>query len=180
MSLARISAALSLAAAAITILPPVAAQPASVAAPLLPLADVLNRAMAAYQARDYQRAAIAFRSLADQGSAIAETMLGVIYARGQGVAPDPATAAGYWLRAASRGYAPAQLAFARALASGAGVTRDPEAAWVLASLAARGGDAAVAQQARGLAAQLQRGFTTERAAALAKQLASWRPWIAAY
>ncbi len=143
-----------------------------------PLAAALAQGIAAYDARDYRRARFRFTALADQGSAVAETMLGVIYARGQGVATDPATAAAYWLRAASRGYAPAQLAFARVLASGAGVARDPGAAWVWASLAARGGDVAVAHEASGLAAQLRRGFTAERAAVLAKRLAGWRPWMA--
>lgn len=141
---------------------------------------MLDRAMAAYEARDYRRARSLFLGLADQSSAVAETMLGAIYARGQGVTPDPATAAGYWLRAASRGYAPAQLAFARALANGAGVSRDPGAAWVWASLAARGADVAVAQSASALAAQLRPGFTTEQAAMLAKRLAGWRPWMTAY
>lgn len=134
--------------------------------------------MAAYDAGNYRGSLPAFRGLADQGSAIAETMLGVMYTRGQGVAADPATAAGYWLRAASRGYAPAQLAFARALASGAGVGRDPAAAWLWASLAARGGNIAVAHAASALAAQLGHGFTAVQAAALAKRLAAWRPWLA--
>lgn len=139
---------------------------------------MLDQAMSAYDAGDYRRALPAFRGLADQGSAIGETMLGVMYTRGQGIAADRATAAAYWLRAASRGYAPAQLSFARALASGAGVGRDPEAAWVWASLAARGSDVVVAHAASGLATQLQRGFTAAQTAALAKRLAEWRPWIA--
>lgn len=152
--------------------------PASAATAGSPLATKLSESIAAYDAQDYPRARRHFTTLADQGSAVAETMLGVIYARGQGVAADPATAAAYWLRAASRGYAPAQLAFARALANGAGVGRSPGAAWVWASLAARGGDVAVAHEASGLAARLRRGFKTEQAAALAKRLAGWRPWMA--
>ena len=189
MNLARISAAWLLAAtvhavgsaATVTGLAALPIWPANAQATgsLSPLAGVLNGAMAAYDTGDYRRARFAFRGLADQGSAIAETMLGVIYAHGQGVSADPATAAGYWLRAASRGYAPAQLAFAHALADGIGVARDPGMAWMWASLAARGGDAAVARQAAALAARLRRGFTAEEAVRMARRLTEWRPWVAA-
>ncbi|MBV8973435.1 MAG: hypothetical protein JO290_14210, partial [Sphingomonadaceae bacterium] len=80
----------------------IAAAPASAAtAPQL-----LAAGMAAYSARHFDRALADFRSLADRGSAVGETMLGTMYARGEGVRRDPAAAAGYLCRAANRGYAP--------------------------------------------------------------------------
>ena len=141
-----------------------------------PPSTVLAQALGDYAAGRFDRARVGFTALADQGSAIGETMLGTIYARGQGVAADPATGASYWLRAANRNYGPAQLALARALAAGRGVARDPDAAWLWASLAARGPDPAIAAAARAFAADLRRTQTPARAAALDHRLDGWRPW----
>ncbi len=144
-----------------------------------PPAAVLAGALAAHDAGRFAEARLGFRSLADQGSAIGETMLGVIYAHGQGVRPDSATAVSYWFRAANRGYAPAQLALARALASGTGVAADATEAWLWASLAARGGDAPIASAAHTLAAELRRGMAPGDARSLDRRLAAWRPWASA-
>ena len=147
---------------------------AAVASP----AATLAQGIAAYEAGQVATAQAAFRTLADQGSAIGETMLGVMYSRGQGVGADPATAAAYWLRAANRGYPPAQLALAQALAAGRGVARDPGGAWVWANLAARTGDSTTVQAAGRLAAALQPGFSHAEQVSLDRQLAGWRPWAA--
>ena len=82
----------------------------------VPLSAALDAGLAAYAAGDFARARGDLRPLADRGSAIAETMMGVMAAKGQGRPVDLAAAAGWWLRAANRGYAPAQLAMAKALA----------------------------------------------------------------
>ena len=144
-----------------------------------PPATVLAAALAAHDAGRFAEARHGFRALADQGSAIGETMLGVIYAHGQGVTPDPATAVSYWFRAANRGYAPAQLALARALAAGTGVAPDATEAWLWASLAARGGDEPMASAARTLATELRRGMAPGDARSLDRRLAAWRPWASA-
>lgn len=148
------------------------AAPAPAATPVAELAT----GIAAYRAQRFVEARAAFKALADQGSAIGETMLGVMYARGLGAAADPATAAGYWLRAANRGYPPAQFALAQALAGGRGVALDRGAAWVWANLAARGGDAATRRAAERLAAELRPAFDTAELARLDRRLANWRPW----
>ena len=53
-------------------------------------ATALNAGLAAYQAEDFVAARHHLRPLADRGSAIAETMLGVMAARGEGRVADPA------------------------------------------------------------------------------------------
>ena len=136
----------------------------------------LASGLAAHRAQDYPRALSQFRRLAGQGSAIAETMLGAMHARGQGVPKDPATAATWWLRAANRGYPPAQLALAEAFADGRGVGRDRDAAWVWARLAATHGDTPTAASASALAAKLARGLDAAKLAELDRRRVGWRPW----
>ncbi|MGL4541668.1 MAG: hypothetical protein ACRCUI_04065 [Polymorphobacter sp.] len=138
--------------------------------------NALDTGFAAYAAGNYGQAHAAFLALANHGSAIGETMLGTMYARGQGVSVDAATAATYWFRAANRGYAPAQLALARALATGAGVGRDSKAAWVWAQLAATRGDAALRAEALALAKQLEAVIAPSDRAALVDRLEGWQPW----
>ena len=149
---------------------------AAAAAPPSWAMSVLADGLAAHRAGDYARAAKDFRRLAGQGSAVAETMLGVMAARGQGRAVDPATAATWWLRAARRGYPPAQLALARACAEGSGVERDRGAAWIWARLAATRGDTPTAASAAALARRLGREFDAPTLAMLDRRLQQWRPW----
>lgn len=151
----------------------------SVAVPIAWSAGVpavqLDSGLRAYGAGDYAAARRYLRPLADRGSAIAETLLGVMAARGQGRAADPAAAAGWWLRAANRGYAPAQLAMAKALVDGKGVAPDAGQAWIWARLAASAGTDA-SDEAGVLATQLARQFDPEKRAILEAQRAAWRPW----
>jgi TPR repeat protein len=137
---------------------------------------LLANGLAAHQRGDYAAAAPRLRQLADQGSAIAETMLGVMAARGEGRRPDAAVAAGWWLRAARRGYAPAQLALAQAMAAGRGVSADAEGAWLWARLASASSEPDVAGPAAELAQTLARGITPARLAELERVRAGWRPW----
>lgn len=148
------------------------------AAPVVALeaaSAALDSGLAAYAAGNYPAARTRLRPLADRGSAIAETMLGVMAAKGQGRTSDPAVAVGWWLRAANRGYAPAQLALAKALATGRGVATDRGQAWVWARLAAGSGDAG-ALAADALARGLARGLTGAELAKLEGKRAAWRPW----
>ena len=136
----------------------------------------LDGGLAAYSRGDYRVADAQFKALAAQGSAIAETMLGAMHARGQGVAADPASAATWWLRAANRGYPPAQLALAQAFADGAGVRRDLGTAWVWARLAAVHGDTPTAVRAAALARQLGAGMDASTRLRLDRRRLAWRPW----
>lgn len=140
-------------------------------------AAAIDAGIAAYQAGDYASARIYLRPLADRGSAIAQTMLGVMAARGKGGDTDPAAAVGWWLRAANRGYAPAQLALAKALAKGEGVAANPGQAWLWARLAASSGNG-VSAEASAIATTLSTGFNQAQLAALEAERAAWRPWPA--
>jgi hypothetical protein len=151
------------------------AMPAAVHA-MVPAAAI-DAGLAAYKAGDFAAARSYLRPLADRGSAIAETMLGVMAARGEGRFADPAAAAGWWLRAANRGYAPAQLALAKALAAGKGVAADSGQAWLWARLAASAGNGVTAE-ANALAASLASGFDEAQLATLEAERAAWRPWPA--
>jgi TPR repeat protein len=113
----------------------------------------LDLALDAHARADYAAARAALLPLAARGSPVAESLLGGMAARGQGVDANPATAVAWWLRAARRGYGPAQLALARALADGRGVSADPAEAWLWASRAARA-PGPVAVQARRVLAGL--------------------------
>ena len=97
---------------------------------------LLRQGTRAYRRGDYEVAASNFRKLAARDIASAETLLGIMSARGQGVPRNDAVAAAWFLRAAGRGYAPAQLALAHAFAQGRGVKIDKNRAVALARAAA--------------------------------------------
>ena len=140
----------------------------------LPSAALLQSGLAAYRAGDYSAARPRLQLLADRGSAVAETILGVMAIKGEGGRRDPAAAVALWLRAANRGYAPAQLALAKALARGQGTAMDREGAWVWARLAAS--DPLVGAEARRLVARLALGIGADRLVKLEERRAAWRPW----
>ncbi len=135
----------------------------------------LDRGMHPYQQGDFDAAKRDFRRLADHGSAIAETMLGVMYARGKGVKPQPAVAAAYFYRAATRGYGPAQVALSKAYAAGRGVTRDGNEAYFWALLAATGGDRTAEAQAREQLANLEPATSRTEREKAALRVENWRP-----
>lgn len=135
----------------------------------------IDAGVAAYEAGDFAAARAALRPMADRGSAIAETLMGVMAAKGHGRPADPAVAASWWLRAANRGYPPAQLALAKALADGKGVAADPGKAWIWAQLAASAGNG-TATEASALADRLAAAFDAETLVKLESDRAAWRPW----
>ena len=135
-----------------TPLTPVGASPSDSDRARRELADLssdqlMARGLTAFNARDYAAARDHFRLLAQRDNATAETLLGTMSARGQGVERNEAIAAAWFLRAARRGYAPAQLALADALARGSGVPQDQVRARALAKAAASQGLPGAAQLA---------------------------------
>lgn len=138
-----------------------------------------GRAVDAYEAGRFKAARADFQALADQGSAIAETMLGTMYAEGRGARPDPATAAVYFYRAANRGYAPAQLALADAYAKGKGTYQDLPGAYMWARLAQVRGYGATADAGRSAAAALARRLTDDQRQRADRRVLNWRPWSTA-
>jgi|FEC22Drversion2_1045045.scaffolds.fasta_scaffold00122_47 TPR repeat protein len=116
----------------------------------MPTDRLMADAIAAYSAGRHAEARRLLRLLAQRQQPAAETLLGVMAARGLGGPVDEAAAAGWFLRAARRGYVPAQLALADAFQRGRGVRPDPGRAQVLAR-------AAAVQGQPGAAAVLSRG-----------------------
>jgi len=135
-----------------------------------------ERAVSAYEAGRFDAARDEFKRLAAQGSAIAETMLGTMYAEGRGVRADPATAVAYFYRAAHRGYAPAQLALADAFAKGRGTASDAVAAYRWARLAQVRGYGATAEVSRETVERLAREITPEERRKADRGVLNWRPW----
>ena len=67
------------------------------------LAGPWEDGMAAYNRGDYVPAMRVFRAMAEQGNAKAQSVLGVMYRRGQGVSRNPVRAFLWFSRAAARG-----------------------------------------------------------------------------
>lgn len=135
-----------------------------------------ERAVAAYEVGRFKVARAEFQALADQGSAVAETMLGTMYAEGRGAKADPATAAVYFYRAANRGYAPAQLALADAYAKGRGTWPDLPGAYMWARLAQVRGFGATAAAGGATASDLARRIDEEQRIRADRWVRNWRPW----
>ena len=80
--------------------------------------------VAAYKRGDYVAALREFRPLANQGTAVAQTFLGFMYAKGQGVPQDDAEAAKWFRKTAEQGDADAQYLLGFLYAEGPGVPQD--------------------------------------------------------
>jgi len=72
-------------------------------------ADELTDALIRYAMNDYPRAIEMLTPLAERGDAVAQTKLGLIYARGEGVARDDVAAFGWLTRAAEQNQSEAQF-----------------------------------------------------------------------
>lgn len=115
--------------------------------------------IAAYERGNFATALKEFAPLAEQDNAGAQTMLGIMYLQGQGVAQDLALAA-RWLRAAAaQGNAQAQYRLALMHLAGDGVTQDPTTAAGLLRAAAEQG---LPQAQVNLAAMLYQGIGVTR------------------
>jgi len=123
-------------------LPVLAASPLQSAPPAAE--TELSAALSAFRRGDHRAARATFRTLAGQNVPAAETLLGTMAMKGQGGPQDAAVGAAWFMRAARRGYAPAQLALADSFAKGRGVAKNPARAMAL-------GKAAAAQQHPGAA-----------------------------
>ena len=109
-----------------------------------PSADAMTwpRAVALAHAVIYQHNTNAFRQLQDasrQGDSAAQTVLGVMYATGQGVTPNLPLAVHWYQLAARQGYARAQYNLGIMYATGKGVTPNLPRAVHWYQLAARQG-----------------------------------------
>ena len=84
----------------------------------------LSEGLAAYKRGDYATVVRLLRPLADQGMALAQFSLGVMYANGKGVPQDSTQAANWFRKAADQGNADAQVNLGAMYAKGQGVPQD--------------------------------------------------------
>jgi hypothetical protein len=91
-------------------------------------AGPLDDGMDAYRAKEYAKAAEAWRPLAEKGDPVAQFRLGMLYAEGKGVERNEATAFTWIRRAAEQGNADAQYDVGTSYVSGVGVAKDEKEA----------------------------------------------------
>ena len=103
------------------------------------LADPFDDAMAANKRGDYFTSFPLFEKLALKGDAAAQTSLGLMLEKGQGVAPSPAEAVQWYRLAAEQGYATAQVNLGLMYGKGLGVAQDEVRAYMWFMLAAGSG-----------------------------------------
>ncbi len=73
-----------------------------------PAAAGFDEGLAAYGRGDYDTALREWKAVAEEGDGVAEYWVGIMYAKGQGVARDDAEAVKWYRRAADQDYAAAQ------------------------------------------------------------------------
>jgi TPR repeat protein len=100
-------------------------------------ADDYQDGLDAYQKQDYKTAHKFWLSLAEQGDEIAQSSLGVMYAKGKGVPQDYKESLKWYRLAAEQGEATAQHALGWMYTSGIGVPQDHKEAARLYRLAAK-------------------------------------------
>jgi uncharacterized protein len=84
----------------------------------------LEDATAAFERRDFATALRLLRPLADQGNAVAQFILGVMYDNGKGVPQNDAEAMNWYREAADRGETNAQCNLGTMYLTGQGVPQD--------------------------------------------------------
>ena len=100
-----------------------------------------NTGVNAYLSGDYQTAFKEFHPLAEQGDAIAQNNLGVMYANGQGVPQDYKLAVQWYWKAAEQGLARAQFNLGVMYDRGEGLPQDSVTAHMWANISAANGAA---------------------------------------
>ena len=76
-------------------------------------AQGIDQGVAKYRSGDFSGAFGDLTPLAEQGDATAQTLVGLMYASGQGVQPDGGAAAMWMRRAADQEHVPAQVVLAQ-------------------------------------------------------------------
>src|ERR1017187_2343134 len=99
----------------------------------------LDEGVQAYERKDYTKALIEFRSLAEQGNVVAQYDLGQMYRQGNGVQQNDAEAVKWYLLAAGKGDTDAQYNLGQMYRQGIGVAQDNAEAAKWYRLAAKQG-----------------------------------------
>jgi TPR repeat protein len=115
----------------------------------------------AYQKGDYVGAAKEWRPLAEEGSAVAQYNLGLLYLDGHGVPQSTVEAANWFRRAAEQDYTQAQHNLGAMYGSGQGVKRDFVQAYKWLNLCAAKGNAGCVTQRDLITKKLKPAQVTE-------------------
>ncbi len=113
----------------------------------------------------------ALKPLAEQGNAVAQHELGVMYRKGEGVRLDYASAATWFRKAAAQGLAEAQNNLGGMYANGLGVKKDDVQAYKWFSLAAAQGLA----EARDNRIKVAREMTPAQISKAERLVRTWKP-----
>lgn len=111
----------------------------SVASSPLVLADEYDDALATYNKQDYKAALLLFKNSAQQGNAKAQSFLGFLYDKGEGVPQDYAEAVKWYRLAAQQGSVAGQMKLGLMYFYGQGVPQDHVKAHLWLNLAAASG-----------------------------------------
>lgn len=133
------------------------------------------RAIGYYEAGRFDEARALFLSLADDGQAGAEFMLGVLYFYGKGVRQSSKNAALWFYRAAEQNDANAQLALGSLHIRGIGVRQNLSKSYMWLTLSAENGPPPVAQRARLLLQEVSTLMTGEELEEALSAVAGWAP-----
>ena len=125
----------------------------------------------AYNRGDYATALRIMREFAEQGAAIAQFNLGLMYNIGQGVTQDYTEAMRWYRKAADQGYASAQYDLGAMYNNGQGVTQDYVQAHMWYNLAAAQGD----KLARKFRDYLAKQMTPTQVAEAQRLAREWKP-----
>ena len=120
----------------------------------------LSQARESLHGEDYHAASVTLQGLADEGSAVAQGMLGLLYAQGQGVDQDFEASVALFAAAAAQGDADGQYYLGYSYLEGSGIENDPVTAlaWFIQA-AARGHGQAIVERDKGFAALDESGRT---------------------
>ena len=128
-------------------------------------------AESAYKRGDYALAYKGFKTLAEQGNAVAQNSLGGMYTKGQGVLQDYAEAMEWYRKAAEQGNADAQNSLGEIYAKGQGVPQDFVQAHMWFNLAAAQGHST----AQGNRDEVTRKMTPSQIAEAQSLARQWKP-----
>lgn len=130
---------------------------------------LLKQAVISYELGDYKTAARELKGLANQGSVGAQTLLGNMYYKGQGVPQDYKLALEWYLKAAEQGDTNAQYNLGLMYYNGSGVQQDLIQAYIWVNLAAisRNKDSSEAQD------DLVINLTTSQLEEAQRQMQEW-------
>ena len=135
-------------------------------------------AVAADREKDYAKALMLLRPLADEGDARAQYSLGLLYEHGRGVAPDDMEASEWYRKSAEQGYGRAEYKLGINYAHGAGVPVDYVRAYMWMSLAVKNlptSDVGARAEARDVQELFATRMTQDQIKSAQNLASKWRP-----